>query len=104
MPLVSGGIRFRHCGEGCRVVEQVLLGARVPQRRRRADLGRNGARLHVVDEQHLDVEQVGRLVLGVEHDGRLGRNADDQVGGVGVDGQPHARRKVEIQRPQFRPK
>ena len=102
----AGGGRRRRLGrlgrvQGRAVVDEVLLGAGVAQRRRRIDLGRHGAVLDVVDLEHLDVEDVGRLVLGVEDDGELGRDAHHQMGRVRVDGQPDARRQVEIQRPQF---
>ena len=54
------------------------------------------ARVRVITEQHLYVDDEGSLLLGVEHHGLRGRDAHHVVAGRVLDGYPHARRQVQV--------
>ena len=62
------------------------------------NLGRDGGHAQAGDGDDLAVDDVGGLVLAVEHAGGLGRDPDDVVGGgAGVERQPHSGGQVEVE-------
>lgn len=62
------------------------------------NLGRDRGDPEAGDGDDLAVDDVGRLVLAVEHAGGLGRDPDYVVrGGAGVERQPDPGRQVEVE-------